>query len=233
MRMSRVAGIAGAAVMGAFTAIAGPGSPGAAAQACPDVEVVFARGTSEAPGVGGVGQAFVDSLRAQAGPRSVGVYAVNYPAANNFGDRVAFAQTVIDGIRDAGNRLQTMSVDCPDTRLVLGGFSQGAVVSGFATSDRVPDSVPAAAAPAPLPPEVAERVAAVVLFGTPSAPFLQKFGAPAITVGPLYADKTIQLCAPGDTICDGAPDGGPNFAHALYQVNGMTNEGAAFAAGRL
>ena len=50
-------------------------APTAAAQECPDVEVVFARGTSEAPGVGNVGQAFVDAVRAQAAPRTVGVYA--------------------------------------------------------------------------------------------------------------------------------------------------------------
>ncbi|MDF2829267.1 MAG: cutinase, partial [Mycobacterium sp.] len=31
--------------------------------ACPDVEVVFARGTFEAPGIGNTGQAFVDALR--------------------------------------------------------------------------------------------------------------------------------------------------------------------------
>ncbi|WNG87460.1 cutinase family protein [Mycobacterium sp. ITM-2016-00317] len=233
MRWTRFAGLAGAAVLGAFGAAAGPGVPEASAQGCPDVEVVFARGTGEAPGVGGVGQAFVDSVRAQAAPRTVGVYAVNYPAANNFDAGPAFAQTVVDGIRDASNRLQTMSDICPDTRLVLGGFSQGAAVSGFATSDRLPNSVPVSAVPAPLPAYVADHVAAVVLFGAPSGAFLQKYGAPAISVGPLYAGKTAQLCAPGDTICDGVPDGGPNFAHALYSVNGMANQGAAFAVNRL
>ena len=58
--------------------------PTATAEPCPDVEVVFARGTTEPPGVGGVGRAFVDSLRSQLGGRSVGVYAVNYPASNDF-----------------------------------------------------------------------------------------------------------------------------------------------------
>ena len=58
--------------------------PNAAAQGCPDVEVVFARGTAEPPGVGGVGQAFVDAVRAQAAPRSVNVYAVNYAASSDF-----------------------------------------------------------------------------------------------------------------------------------------------------
>ena len=49
----------------------------AAAGPCPDVEVVFARGTDEPPGVGPTGQAFVDSLRSKAPGRSVGIYAVN------------------------------------------------------------------------------------------------------------------------------------------------------------
>ncbi|PRC60955.1 hypothetical protein C6A85_14310, partial [Mycobacterium sp. ITM-2017-0098] len=44
-------------------------------------------------------------------------------------------------IRDAGNRLQTMSVNCPNTKMVLGGFSQGAVVSGFTTSATVPSTI--------------------------------------------------------------------------------------------
>src|SRR4051812_23647030 len=58
--------------------------PIATAEPCPDVEVVFARGTTEPPGVGGVGQAFVDSLRSQLGGPSVGVYGVDYPASRDF-----------------------------------------------------------------------------------------------------------------------------------------------------
>jgi hypothetical protein len=87
--------------------------------------------------------------------------------------------------------------------------------------------------PQPLPPDVADHVAAVVLFATPSTEFLRQFGAPAITIGPLYAGKTLQLCDPGDSICSGAPNGGPNFAHALYAVNGAVNEGAAYVVGHL
>ena len=36
-----------------------------AAASCPDVEVVFARGTAEPAGVGRVGQAFVDDLTSE------------------------------------------------------------------------------------------------------------------------------------------------------------------------
>jgi cutinase len=223
------------AALGAWSALTGAVAPAAFAQGppCPDAEVVFARGTGEAPGVGGVGQAFVDSVRAQAGGRTVGVYAVNYLAANNFQDRIGFANTVIDGIRDEADHIRAMAANCPNTRLILGGYSQGAVVSGFVTAPVVPPGIPAETVPAPLPPEVADHVAAVVLFGTPSPEFLRMYDAPQLQIGALFADKTLQLCAPGDTICENVPNGGPTLAHALYPVNGMVNQGAAYAVGRL
>ncbi|MET0451179.1 MAG: cutinase family protein [Mycobacterium sp.] len=209
------------------------GVPSAGAEPCPDIEVVFARGTGEPPGVGGVGQAFVDALRGQVGNRSVGVYAVDYLASSDFANQITFANTVVDGIRNEGEHVASMAANCPDTRMVLGGYSQGAVVTGFVTADAIPPGAGALAPPQPLPPEVANHVAAVALFGTPSPQFLQTYGAPPIVIGPLYAPKTTELCAQGDTICDGTPGGGPTFAHALYPVNGMVGEAAAFAAGRL
>lgn len=221
------------AALGAWATLIGVVAPAAVAQPCPDVEVVFARGSSEAPGVGGVGQGFVDAVRAQAGARTVGVYAVNYPASDNFVDRIGIVSSVVDGVRDESDHVRAMAANCPNTRLVLSGFSQGAAVSGFVTSAEAPANLPVQSLPQPLPPEVADNVAAVVLFGLPSAEFLGEFGAPAVTIGPLYAPKTLQLCNPGDTICDGAPGGDLSFAHSLYGVNGSVNEGAAYAVGRL
>src|SRR6478752_4310051 len=232
MRARRVARILATALLTTAAIVTGS-APSASAEPCPDVEIVFARGTGEAPGVGGVGQAFVDSLRSQLGAKSVAVYAVNYPASGDFADQMAFAGTVVDGIRDAGAHVQSTAANCPDTRIVLGGFSQGAVVAGFVTAAEVPAGVPAAQVPAPLPPEVANHVAAVTLFGKPSGEFLGKYGAPTITIGPSYGPKTLDLCAADDTICDGAPNGGPTVAHALYGVNGMTAEAATFAASRI
>ena len=83
-----------------------------------------------------------------------------------------------------------------------------------------------------MPPGVADHVAAVALFGKPSDAWTGQYGAPPIAIGPAYAAKTIQLCAQGDTICDGTPGGGPSFAHALYPVNGMVGDAATFAASR-
>jgi cutinase len=199
--------------------------PSATVQPCPDVEVVFARGTYEPPGVGGVGQEFVDALRTQVGERSLGVYAVNYPASTDF-------PTAVDGVRDASAHIRSTAANCPDTKIVLGGFSQGAAVMGFVTSAAVPDGIPDGVTNIPevMPPEVADRVAAVALFGRPSNQFMSLIGAPPVAIGPLYADKTIDLCVDNDPICANQGDGAN---HNLYGVNGMVGEAAAFAVSRL
>ncbi|WP_009473257.1 cutinase family protein [Rhodococcus sp. JVH1] len=209
-------------------------SPPASAQPCPDVEVAFARGTDQPDGVGITGVSFVESLRLFAGARSIGVYAVNYPAASNFDDRQAFLHTFVDGMRDMHSRIQFMATSCPNTRMVVGGYSQGAAVAGFVTADGNPAGLPTELGlPGPLSPDVASHVAAVVFFGKPSDRFMHDAGSPPIVVGPLFGPKTIDLCAPGDNICDGAPLGRPNVAHALYPANGMTIAAAQFAAARL
>src|SRR6201999_1794074 len=103
----------------------------AAEETCANVDVLFARGTNEAPGVGATGQAFVDALNARLPGKTVDVYGVNYPASLNFGQAA-------DGIVDAANKIQTVVTNCPDTKIVLGGYSQGAAVAGYTTTDAVP-----------------------------------------------------------------------------------------------
>jgi cutinase len=185
--------------------------PTAAADPCPDAEIVFARGTTEPPGVGGVGQAFVDALRSQLGARSVGVYAVNYPASRDF-DSSAPA-----GAADASSHLQSTVTNCPNTRVVLGGYSQGAAVIELAT--------------AAMPPPVADHVAATALFGGPRSAFADSLSAgPLPTIGPLYTANTIDLCVPNDPICS---DGSDMRAHVAYIETGMVSQAATFAANRI
>lgn len=212
-------GIMTSAVLSPFVAI-----PAASAAPCPDVELVFARGTFEPPGVGGTGEAFVESLRSKLGSKSLDVYPVNYPASLDF-------QTAADGVIDASNKVQSVAAECPDTKIVLGGFSQGAAVAGYLTADSVPAGfVMPAGLTGPMPQEVADRVAAVALFGKPSTGFLQMVAntAPPITVGHLYAEKTADVCIPEDPIC--SPAGGDSNAHNLYPANGLTDQAADFVA---
>lgn len=228
-RRLSVSALSAAAVFGSFAPSAS--APPAAAEPCPDVEVVFARGSGEPPGVGGIGQPFIDALRSQIGGRSLTVYPVNYAASTDFSNP-DFPVTVIGGIRDASSHIESMAANCPNTEEVLGGYSQGAAVAGYTTLAGVPPGVPASAVPPPMPPDVAKHVAAVTLFGTPSGEFLQKYNAPPLTIGPLYQPKTLELCAHGDPIC-GNGDGNDLAAHTSYPVNGMTNQAANFASSRL
>lgn len=64
------------AILAAQTATIATAQPAAA---CPSVEVVFARGTLEPPGVGATGQSFIDALNTRLAT-PVAVRPVNYPA---------------------------------------------------------------------------------------------------------------------------------------------------------
>ena len=113
MTVRRIARSLMVAMLTAGAALMSAPVPSAAAQPCPDVEAVFARGSGEPPGVGGVGQSFVDALRAQVGNRSLDVYPVDYPASTNFTAGIEFAQTVVQGITDAANHIQATAANCP------------------------------------------------------------------------------------------------------------------------
>jgi cutinase len=218
LRWLAVAAVAVAALLGPQAAgIAAAADPG-----CPDVEVVFARGTFEAPGVGATGQALVDALNAQLPGKSVEAYGVNYPASLDF-------QAATDGIVDAANKIESIATSCPNTKVVLGGYSQGAAVAGYTTEESVPAGIilPAGFS-GPMPASTASHVAAVVLFGTPSPFFLGlvDHDAPPIVIGNLYANKTLQLCAPGDPVC--YPGGLDRAAHSSYKSNGMADQAASY-----
>lgn len=191
----------------------------ASAQPCPDVEVVFARGTSEPPGVGRVGQALADALVGQLGGRTVTTYGVNYPASYDF------LNTAV-GATHAAGRIASMAAQCPDTRIVLGGYSQGAaVVDMLAGVPPLGNKIGDIGSAPPLAPGLNGNVAAVAVFGNPAT----KFGNPVSAAGS-FAGKAIDLCADGDPICS---DGRNPFAHTHYESSSFIPQAAGFAAGRV
>jgi cutinase len=153
-------------------------------------------------------------LRGRVGGRSVGAYAVNYPASWDF-------LKAAGGANDASAHIQDMVNNCPNTRLVLGGYSQGAAVIDVISA--VP--VPGVGFDDPLPPNVPDHVAAIAVFGNPSA----KLGLP-LTVSPVWGGRSIDLCNPGDPICQ--TDGRSVPAHSEY-AGGPTDQAADFVAGLL
>jgi cutinase len=195
-------------------------APTAYGAPCPDVELIFARGTSEPVGAGRVGQALAGQLAPQLGGRSLGIYGVNYPATYDF-------LAAADGAADATNRIAAMSQQCPSTRYVLGGYSQGAaVVDMLVGIPPLGDKVGEIGSAPPLPPVLADKVAAVVVFGNPSA----KFGKPVSIAMTPFAGKGIDLCNDGDPICS---QGRNPFAHTSYEKTPLVGQAAGFVSSLL
>ncbi len=217
--MRRMRKLASAVIF--VTAAMSPLSPPVAhAAQCPEVEVVFARGRMEPPGTGRIGEAFVDAVRART-DKSVGFYAVNYPADTE----------VIQGANDMSRHIQYMAGNCPNTRLVLGGYSLGAAVTDVVVA--VPS--PIFGYDNPLPLGMDSHIAAVALFGNGT----RKVLGPVSAISPLYGNKTIDLCTPDDPICNSNldpntwVDNWPAHQYDAYVGAGLVNQAASFVAARL
>jgi cutinase len=189
--------------------IAGPAGVASAAP-CSDVQVLFARGRDEPPGIGRVGTAFVNAFEPMLKGRSVSVYAVDYPAAG-VGDYGV-------GANDMSRQLQQQAASCPQTKFVIGGYSLGAA----ATDLVVGVGLPGFGFDEPLPDDVGGRVAAVVTFGNAA----DKLVGPLNVSSPVYGSRTIDLCNGGDPICSGGDD---RPAHSVYEQTQLPLQAAAFA----
>jgi cutinase len=193
-------------------------TPVATAAACPAVEVIFARGRLESPGAGVIGNAFVSALRSRV-RQNVGVYAVKYPADNQ----------VDIGANDISQRVIYNINNCPNTRLVLGGYSLGAAATDMVLA--LP--IPIMGFKTLLPPDAGSHIAAVALFGNGT-----QWLGPITNFSPEYRDRTIELCHGADPICNPAdPDtweaNWPDHLAAAYQKAGMIDQAADFVASKL
>jgi cutinase len=193
-----------------------PGPATASSAGCPDIEVIFARGTDDTPGLGTPGQAFVNSLRPLVGGRTLTTYPVNYPASYDF-------LAAADGATDAANRIATVAQQCPTTHIVLGGYSQGAaVVDMLAGVPPLGNKIGDIGSAPPLASSLVPNITAVVAFGNPAT----KFSNPLTSS--VFAARAIDLCKDGDPICS---RGRNPFAHNDYVSAGLTQQAADFVAG--
>lgn len=93
----------------------------------------------------------------------------------------------VDGSADMANLVKQAIKQCPHTKVVLGGYSEGAMVVHKAMSMLS-----------------ADQVAAAVLFGDPLK--MQ-------SVGKLSSNKVKEFCAIGDPVCE---NGANAMAHLTY-----------------
>jgi cutinase len=209
------------AMAGLIAPTAVPGMTGAipsAYAACPQVEVVFARGRTEPAGLGAIGNPFVSALRSKS-DKNISSYAVRYPA-----------NTEVDiGANDMSAHVQSMMATCPDTRLVLGGYSLGAAVTDVVLA--VPFDF--FGFKNPLPPGADQHIAAVAVFGNGA-----QWVGPITNFNPLYSDRTIELCHGADPICNPAdPDtwegNWPDHLAKAYLSAGMVDQAADFVTSRI
>lgn len=217
-RAARFVGLGVSALVTAAGLLAAPAAPPvASADDCPDVEVIFARGTNEPPGLGRVGDAFVDSLRQQTGGLNILPYGVNYAASK-------LQLHGGDGANDTIDRVKKSVEKCPSTKIVLGGYSQGASVMDIVAG------VPIGGINwgNSLPPQYADNIAAVATFGDVA----DRAGGTLPSQSKLLGSKAIDLCNPNDPICHAGP-GNEWSGHTEGYVPVYTTQAAAFVASKL
>jgi cutinase len=158
----------------------------------------------------------LDALTPQLGGRTIAAYGVNYPATYDF-------LAAANGADDATNFISATVAQCPSTRFVLGGYSQGAaVIDMLAGIPPLGNKIGEVGSAPPLPVALDGNVAAVAVFGNPSA----KFSIPI--TNSTFSGRAIDLCADGDPICS---DGRNPFAHTHYESSAFIPQAANFVAG--
>ncbi|KAF5323813.1 hypothetical protein D9619_012987 [Psilocybe cf. subviscida] len=148
-----------------------------AAQACTDVTVIFARGTTETAPIGTiVGPPLQSALQTALGGRSLTFTGVNYPAS------VAGFLEGGDpqGAQTMANDVASVASACPNTEIVMSGYSQGGQLVHLAAAE--------------LSSTNQKRVKAVVIFGDPD-------DGQSLPGGLNAVEKT--FCHVGDDICAG------------------------------
>lgn len=146
---------------------------------CPDVQVYFARGTTEVPTLGTViGPGFSAALSLQLVGKSVEFTGISYPALVS--GYLAGGDT--GGAKTMANSATSTANNCPNTKIVLSGYSQGAQVTHLAARQ--------------LSTTVQNRVVAVVTFGDP----YESTALPGV-----FQSRRKTWCNFGDLICAGLP----------------------------
>lgn len=248
-----------AALVGAAAVVGGPAGSAGAAPGCPDLHWIGAAGSgergSETAANGGMGRVMYQSylaFRQQAvrNGQTVTAEAVSYPAAEvplDGGIRAwaGFIGSVDQGTGALANQYANFVQQCPSTKVVLAGYSQGAMVVHrnlqaleaspnlstallIADGDRRPDNPT-------LNLGTAAGIPGERLGVAQDWPILAHAPAP---LSPAIGSRTISVCDYGDAVCDYDPDadeitdqavaihtsyadGSYNWVSPLYQLASM------------
>ncbi|KAH8759009.1 cutinase [Diaporthe sp. PMI_573] len=174
---------------------------------CRAVTLIYARGTTQNGNIGAagdVGPLMMNNLSSIIGASNLAVQGVTY-AADIFG---FLAGGDAAGSQLMANLTARASTQCPNTKIVLSGYSQGGQLVHNAANLLKSNQA------------VVNKVAAVLIYGDPND------GDP---VGTVPSSKVKIICHQGDNICEGGILVLP--PHTNYQID--ANAGAQFIASKV
>jgi hypothetical protein len=235
--LRRLAGAAAAAAAGALVLTAVWAKPAAAvpsAGGSGQVSNITARASTEAAGEGITGALVTQVVNASA--QTVSRASVNYPATLN-----NYANSSLQGINALKSQLTNLVNSCPNTKVVLMGYSQGAHVVGDVLGGGQGGSL--GATTAPVASSVSSHVVAVATFGDPrhvvSGPNFNAgtsnrnglFPRSAAQVNALnaFSPRIRSWCDANDTFCS---SGFSTNVHLTY-LNRYQDAAAQFVLGRI
>lgn len=210
----------------AVTALAGvSGGTAAAAPACADYHWIGAAGSGQRDGAGltangGMGDVVYQSYQQlssalAASGRTITAEAVQYPAAavplgGGLGGWMDFMDSVHDGTDATAEQLAAFTARCPQTPVVLAGYSQGAMIIHRNLHDLAGDPHVAAALLVAdgdrLPADTTINLGSTAVLPGVGKGVAQEHSFLASTdtspLPPAIGTRTVSVCDVGDPVCD-------------------------------
>ena len=204
-----------------------------AATTCADVAIITARASTENPGEGITGALVTQIINSST--QNISRAAVDYPATLN-----NYNSSSLAGINALKTQLTTEVTNCPNEKIVLAGYSQGAHVVldvlGGGQGGSLGTATP------PIASNISSHVTAVVTFGDPRHVTNQSFDLGTSTRNGRFPRSATQLqvlsgfasrinawCDANDTFC---ASGFSTQVHLTY-LNRYQNAAASFVLGKI
>ena len=203
------------------------------ATTCADVAIITARASTENPGEGITGALVTQIINSST--QNISRAAVDYPATLN-----NYNSSSLQGINALKSQLTTEVTNCPNEKIVLAGYSQGAHVVldviGGGQGGSLGTATP------PIASNISSHVTAVVTFGDPRHVTNQAFDLGTATRNGRFPRSSTQLqvlsgfasrinawCDANDTFC---ASGFSTQVHLTY-LNRYQNAAASFVLGKI